>query len=85
MNHNIFITVARSYSFDSWQLQFWDIIAIRLESITYWFLRIIFNFYHYLVAIVLIAGSYSFGISSQLGSKVPHTDSYVLFLIFITI
>ncbi len=31
----IFITVAGSYSFDSWQLLFWDIIAIRLESIMY--------------------------------------------------
>jgi len=27
----IFITVACSYSFDSWQLQFWDIIFISLK------------------------------------------------------
>jgi len=42
----IFITVARSYRYDSWQLQFWDIIVIRLKSIMYQFLRGLFNFYH---------------------------------------
>ncbi len=31
--------------------QFWDIIAIRLESIMYQFLRMILHFYHYLAAI----------------------------------
>ena len=42
----IFMTVAHRYSFDSWQLQFWDIILISLKCIMYRFLHSFFNFYH---------------------------------------
>ena len=72
----IFITVARSYSFDSWQLQFWDIIVI-IPTYDFKFLSL------QLAAIVLIAGSYSFGISPV--SKVSCTDSYIVSSIFITV